>query len=231
MVETLSVIAALFVAVETAAIIVLRILLPGYDPIRDAVSHYGVSPYRGRFLWPAAFGGLAWPPAPRPPPARPAATREGVRDRCALSLRRRREPPAFPPRPTRPRARVHDVGSGDHVRCGPRLRRTSFCCADRHSHLLVPCLGKCLTVYEGSAQLEGKSEGTPKQLDVGLTSPSRLRRANSNCNRRPATSLAIFNREDQYVGRSTWHCRRYLYGLPGHVLDCASPTSDRLQPG
>jgi hypothetical protein len=95
MVETLSVIAALFVAVEAAAIIVLRILLPGYDPIRDAVSHYGVGPYRGRFLSPAAFGGLAWPPAPRPPPARPAATREGGRDRRALSLRRRREPPAF----------------------------------------------------------------------------------------------------------------------------------------
>ncbi len=46
MVETLRVIAALFVAVETATIIVLHVLLPGYDPVRGPVSHYGVGPYR-----------------------------------------------------------------------------------------------------------------------------------------------------------------------------------------
>ena len=96
MVETLSVIAALFVAVETAALIVLHVLPTGYDPIRDSVSHCGVGPYRAWFLLPAVAGGLAWPPAPRPPPARPAATREGRRDRRALSLRQRREPLGLP---------------------------------------------------------------------------------------------------------------------------------------
>ena len=201
MVERLSVIAALVVAVETAALIVLHVLPTGCDPIRGSMSHCGVGPYRACFLLPAVAGGLAWPPAPRPPPARPAATREGRRDRRALSLRQRREPLAFPPRPTRPRARVQDVGFRRSRSMRPALERgLRVWCADRHSHLLVPCLGKCLTVYDGSAQLDGKSEGTPKQLYVGLTSPSRLRRANSNCNRRPAPSLAIFNREDQYVG-------------------------------
>jgi hypothetical protein len=59
MVETLSIIAAVFVAVETAALIVLHFLPTGYDPIRDAVSDYGVGPYRGWFWLHALTGGLA----------------------------------------------------------------------------------------------------------------------------------------------------------------------------
>ena len=121
MVETLSVIAAPFVAVETAALIVLPVLLPGYEPIRDSVSHCGVGPYRAWFWLPAVVGGLAWPPAP--PPARPAATREGRRDRHALSLRQRCEPLAFPPRPTRPRARLQDVGFRRSRSMRPALER------------------------------------------------------------------------------------------------------------
>ena len=121
MVERLSVVAALVVAVETAASIVRHVLPTGCDPIRGSMSHCGVGPYRACFLLPAVAGGLAWPLAPRPPPAWPAATREGRRDRRALSLRQRREPLAFPPRPTRPSARYKMSVSGDHVRCGPRL--------------------------------------------------------------------------------------------------------------
>jgi hypothetical protein len=59
-VETLSIIAALFAAVETAALIVLHVLPTGYDPIRDAVSDYGVGPYRPWFWLQAVAGGLAW---------------------------------------------------------------------------------------------------------------------------------------------------------------------------
>ena len=59
MIETLSIIAALFAAVQTAALIALHILPTGYNPIRDAVSDYGVGPYRAWFWLQAVAGGLA----------------------------------------------------------------------------------------------------------------------------------------------------------------------------
>jgi Protein of unknown function (DUF998) len=58
-VETLSIVAAVFTAVETVALIVLHFLPTGYDPVRDAVSDYGVGPYRGWFWLHAVTGGLA----------------------------------------------------------------------------------------------------------------------------------------------------------------------------
>jgi hypothetical protein len=58
-VEALSIIAAVFAGVETVALIVLHFLPTGYDPIRDAVSDYGVGPYRGWFWLQAVAGGLA----------------------------------------------------------------------------------------------------------------------------------------------------------------------------
>jgi hypothetical protein len=58
-IETLSVIAAVFAAVQTAALVVLHVLPTGYDPIRDAVSDYGVGPYRAWFWLQAVAGGLA----------------------------------------------------------------------------------------------------------------------------------------------------------------------------
>ena len=59
MIEALSIIAALFAAVQTAALIALHILPTGYNPIRDAVSDYGVGPYRAWFWLQAVAGGLA----------------------------------------------------------------------------------------------------------------------------------------------------------------------------
>jgi hypothetical protein len=57
-VETLSIIAAVFTAVDAAALVVLHVLPTGYDPIRDAVSDYGVGPYRAWFWLHAVAGGL-----------------------------------------------------------------------------------------------------------------------------------------------------------------------------
>ena len=59
MVETFGVLAALFVAVQASALIVLHVLPTGYDPIRDAVSDYGVGRYRPWFWLQAVAGGLA----------------------------------------------------------------------------------------------------------------------------------------------------------------------------
>lgn len=59
MAESLSVIAAIFAAVQLGALIVLHVLPTGYDPIRDAVSDYGVGPYRGWFWVQVVAGGLA----------------------------------------------------------------------------------------------------------------------------------------------------------------------------
>jgi hypothetical protein len=59
MVETLSIIAAVFTAVEAVALIVLHVLPTGYYPVRDAVSDYGVGPYRAWFWAQAVAGGLA----------------------------------------------------------------------------------------------------------------------------------------------------------------------------
>jgi hypothetical protein len=57
-IETLSIVAAVFAAVQTGALIVLHVLPTGYNPIRDAVSDYGVGPYRGWFWLQAVAGGL-----------------------------------------------------------------------------------------------------------------------------------------------------------------------------
>jgi hypothetical protein len=57
--EALSIIAAIFAAVQLGALIVLHVLPTGYDPVRDAVSDYGVGRYRGWFWTQAVAGGLA----------------------------------------------------------------------------------------------------------------------------------------------------------------------------
>ena len=59
MTEALSIIAAVFVAVQTGALIVLHVLPTGYNPFRDAVSDYGVGPYRAWFWLQAVAGGLS----------------------------------------------------------------------------------------------------------------------------------------------------------------------------
>ena len=53
-----SVVAALATAVQAAALITLHLLPTGYNPVRDAVSDYGVGPYRGWFWLQAAAGGV-----------------------------------------------------------------------------------------------------------------------------------------------------------------------------
>jgi hypothetical protein len=58
-IEAFSIIAAIFVAVQTVALIALHFLPTGYDPVRDAVSDYGVGPYRGWFWLQVMAGGLA----------------------------------------------------------------------------------------------------------------------------------------------------------------------------
>jgi len=57
-IETLSIIAAFFTAVDAAALVVLHVLPTGYDPVSDAVSDYGVGPYRAWFWLHAVTGGL-----------------------------------------------------------------------------------------------------------------------------------------------------------------------------
>ena len=57
--EALSIAAAIFAAVQVGALVVLHVLPTGYDPVRDAVSDYGVGPYRGWFWVQVVAGGLA----------------------------------------------------------------------------------------------------------------------------------------------------------------------------
>jgi len=57
--ETLGIVAAAFAAVQVLALIVLHVLPTGYDPVRDAVSDYGVGPYRIWFWLQVVAGGLA----------------------------------------------------------------------------------------------------------------------------------------------------------------------------
>jgi hypothetical protein len=59
LVEALAVVAAVFAAVQVMALIVLHVLPTGYDPIRDAVSDYGVGRFRYWFWTQAVAGGLA----------------------------------------------------------------------------------------------------------------------------------------------------------------------------
>ena len=56
--KAFSIIAALATAVQAAALITLHLLPTGYNPVRDAVSDYGVGPYRGWFRLQAAAGGV-----------------------------------------------------------------------------------------------------------------------------------------------------------------------------
>ena len=57
-----SAVAALATAVQAVALIMLHLLPTGYHPVRDAVSDYGIGPYRGWFWLQAAAGGsAAWP--------------------------------------------------------------------------------------------------------------------------------------------------------------------------
>ncbi|HMD52304.1 MAG TPA: DUF998 domain-containing protein [Solirubrobacteraceae bacterium] len=59
MVETLSIVAAVATAAQTASLVVLHLLPTGYNPVRDAVSDYGVGRYRGWFWAQAISGGVA----------------------------------------------------------------------------------------------------------------------------------------------------------------------------
>jgi hypothetical protein len=56
--EAFSIVAALATAVQAVALIVLHLLPTGYNPVRDAVSDYGVGPYRGWFWLQAVAGGV-----------------------------------------------------------------------------------------------------------------------------------------------------------------------------
>ena len=56
--KAFSIVAALATAVQAVALIMLRLLPTGYDPVRDAVSDYGVGPYRGWFWLQAVVGGV-----------------------------------------------------------------------------------------------------------------------------------------------------------------------------
>jgi hypothetical protein len=59
LVEALSIVAAILAAVQAGALIVLHVLPTGYNPVRDAVSDYGVGPYRSWFWLQVVAGGLA----------------------------------------------------------------------------------------------------------------------------------------------------------------------------
>jgi Protein of unknown function (DUF998) len=59
MVETLSIIAAVAVGVQTAALVTLHLLPTGYNPVRDALSDYGIGRYRGWFWLQVLAGGVA----------------------------------------------------------------------------------------------------------------------------------------------------------------------------
>jgi hypothetical protein len=55
-VETFSIVTVVAIAVQTIALIALHVLPTGYDPRIDAVSDYGIGPYRGWF-WTQALAG------------------------------------------------------------------------------------------------------------------------------------------------------------------------------
>src|ERR1700733_5955025 len=56
--KALSIVAALATLVQAGALITLHLLPTGYSPVRDAVSDYGVGPYRGWFWLQAVSGGV-----------------------------------------------------------------------------------------------------------------------------------------------------------------------------
>ncbi|HEX3955449.1 MAG TPA: DUF998 domain-containing protein [Trebonia sp.] len=59
MAEAFSVVAALAAVLQVFALVTLHFQPTGYDPVRDAVSDYGVGPYRGWFWLQAVAGGVA----------------------------------------------------------------------------------------------------------------------------------------------------------------------------
>jgi hypothetical protein len=56
--KAFSIVAALATAIQAVALIMLHLLPTGYDPVRDAVSDYGVGRYRGWFWLQAVAGGV-----------------------------------------------------------------------------------------------------------------------------------------------------------------------------
>jgi hypothetical protein len=58
-VETFSIVAAVAVSIETLALIALHLLPTGYNPVRDAVSDYGVGRYREIFWLQVLAGAVA----------------------------------------------------------------------------------------------------------------------------------------------------------------------------
>ena len=58
-IETWSIIAAVATGMQLLALIALHLLPTGYSPVRDAVSDYGVGPYRAGFWAQALAGGIA----------------------------------------------------------------------------------------------------------------------------------------------------------------------------
>lgn len=59
MVETLSIVAAVSMAVGTCTLLALHLLPTGYDPVRDAVSDYAIGPYRAGFWVFTTAGGIS----------------------------------------------------------------------------------------------------------------------------------------------------------------------------
>jgi Protein of unknown function (DUF998) len=59
MVESLSVVAAIAATVQTGALVALHLLPTRYNPVRDAVSDYGVGPFRAWFWAQTIAGGVA----------------------------------------------------------------------------------------------------------------------------------------------------------------------------
>ena len=59
MAEAFSILAALAAVLQACALVTLHLQPTGYDPVRDAVSDYGVGPYRGWFWLQAVSGGVA----------------------------------------------------------------------------------------------------------------------------------------------------------------------------
>jgi len=78
MVEALSIVAAVAMAVSTGALLLLHVLPTGYNPVRDAVSDYAIGRYRGlfwTFTTAGAISGLALAIAlARSHPAKPTLT-------------------------------------------------------------------------------------------------------------------------------------------------------------
>lgn len=59
MVEAFAIVAAIAIAVQVVALVALHLLPTGYNPVRDAVSDYGIGRYRIWFWTQALAGGLA----------------------------------------------------------------------------------------------------------------------------------------------------------------------------